>query len=99
LVGNDGNHADRFDLSLRELFPYKFNKRKRKFSYVRVAADSLFKVNARYFSSSPFKISSTSFARNKVKFVGSDDSEHPNSINHFRSSKVIIRRHNDGYFL
>ena len=23
----------------------------------------------------------------------------PNSINHFRSSNVIIRRHNDGYFL
>ncbi len=45
--------------------------------YVRVVVDSVFIVNARYFSSFPANTSSTSLARNKVKFVGNDDSEQP----------------------
>ena len=46
-------------------------------SYDRVIAQSVFIVNARYFSSFPSNTSSTSVARNKVKFVGNDDSEQP----------------------
>jgi hypothetical protein len=46
-------------------------------SYVRAVDDSVFIVNARYFSSFPLNISSTSLARNKVKFVGNEDSAQP----------------------
>jgi hypothetical protein len=46
-------------------------------TYDRVTDDSVFIVAARYFSSWPFKISSTSLARNKIRLVGNDDSEQP----------------------
>ena len=73
-----GNNDDRFDLSLddrkqEEIVCFLLEK----FSYVRVVIDSVVIVNARYFLSCPLNNSSTSLARNRVKFVGNDDSEHP----------------------
>ena len=131
LLGKDDSQADRLDLSLDERCTI-FTLVDRCYEYVTydrvvgvVVDGSALMVKTRYFSSSPFKISSTSLARNKVRLVGNDDSEQPwqrrrrsrewcpidgheqqscwhyepNSINHFRSSDVIERRHKDGYFL
>lgn len=76
-VENDDNNVDRLDLSLKSKQFMIFFFSSIKISHDRVVGKSVFIAIARYFSSFPSNISSTSFARNNVKFVGNDDSEQP----------------------